>query len=96
MRIEPSGVQPQQVRAQAGSQTRAADKPTDSAAAPAAAPAGGYAPTGELARLLGATKQSPDVRPDVVASVSARLAAGEFDTPGAAADTARAMLDPNG
>ncbi|MBA4065272.1 MAG: hypothetical protein C0501_16485 [Isosphaera sp.] len=51
-----------------------------------------FAPTGELARLLEAVRQAPDVRADVVADVAARLAAGELDTPAAAADAARGLL----
>ena len=51
-----------------------------------------FTPTGELAALLSAVRQSPDERADVIESASARLAAGEFNTPAAAADTARNML----
>jgi hypothetical protein len=51
-----------------------------------------FAPTGELAALLTAVSQSPDERADVIESVAARLAAGEFNTPEAAADAARNLL----
>jgi hypothetical protein len=91
MRVEPSGVQPQPTRAATGSPVRSSDKTGDTAA-PAAA--GGFAPTGELARLIAIAGSAPEVRADLVANVAERLAAGEFDTPAAAADTARAMLDP--
>lgn len=92
MRVEPSGVQPQPSRPTSGAAVRSADKAGEGAA-PAAA-AGGFAPTAELARLIAIASSAPEVRTDLVADVAKRLAAGEFDTPQAAADTARAMLDP--
>jgi hypothetical protein len=92
MRVEPSGVQPQPSRSASGTAVRSSEKTGDTTA-PAAA-AGGFAPTGELARLIAIASSSPEVRTELVANVAARLAAGEFDTPQAAADTARAMLDP--
>lgn len=91
MRVEPSGVQPQPSRPTSGTTVRSADKAGEGAA-PAAA--GGFAPTGELARLIAIASSAPEVRTDLVADVAKRLAAGEFDTPQAATDTARAMLDP--
>lgn len=59
------------------------------------APAAGdsqYKPTADLTRLMEALRGYPEKREATVAAVLARLAAGEFDTPQAAADTARAML----
>jgi hypothetical protein len=92
MRIEPTGTPP------------LTSKPVESAprtAAPSAAPAGGageaesFALSADLAALLTAVKQAPEVRADVIESVAARLAVGEMDTPEAAADAARALLaDP--
>ncbi len=92
MRVEPSGVQPQPTRPANSSPVRSADKAGDGA--PAAAAAGGFEPTGELARLISIASNAPEVRADLVANVAQRLAAGEFDSPEAAAATARAMLDP--
>lgn len=67
------------------------------------APLGGedstFTPTPDLARLLAAVREQPEVRPDVVAEVSARLAAGDLLTPAAAAETANAVVAnqiPNG
>jgi hypothetical protein len=86
MRIDPLGTPPPLQKPTAGSAPRAA--------APADAPAAetGFAPTSELAALLMAVSQSPEVRADVIESVAARLVTGEFDTPQAAADAARALL----
>lgn len=52
-----------------------------------------FAPSADLAALLVAVRQSPEVRADVIESAAAKLAAGAFDTPEAAADAARALLD---
>lgn len=52
-----------------------------------------FAPTTDLKQLLAAVKQLPDVRDDVVQSVSARANSGELTTPAAAQDTANAALD---
>lgn len=67
------------------------------------APPGGedstYTPSPDLARLLAAVKELPEVRADVVADVSARLAAGELLTQAAATETAQAVAAdqiPNG
>lgn len=64
--------------------------------------AGGSEPLAEVAvlpsashqftELLAALRALPDVRPEIVAAVTARLAAGELDSPQAAADTAEALL----
>jgi hypothetical protein len=70
----------------------AGPKPASRSSAPAAE-AEEFAPTGELARLLEAVRGTPDVRADVVADVAARLAAGELDTPAAAAGAARGLLN---
>jgi hypothetical protein len=58
----------------------------------AASDSGTFAMTDQLSQLLAAVRSSPDVRPDAVASASAKLASGELDTPQAATDTATAML----
>jgi hypothetical protein len=52
-----------------------------------------YTQTDQLTRLLAAVRESPEVRADVVTSIAARLAAGDFDSPAAAADAARNLLD---
>lgn len=60
------------------------------------APPGGedstFTPTPDLARLLAAVKELPEVRADVVAEVSARLAAGDLLTPAAASETAQGVV----
>jgi hypothetical protein len=93
MRVDPTGVQPP-IRPTTGTAARPADKAGDASASAAAAGADGtFTPTAELARLLTAVAESPDVRTEVIESVAARLANGEFDTPEAAADAARVLLD---
>lgn len=43
------------------------------------------------AALLRALRRCPDMRPGVVADARAKVAAGELNTPGAAADAAAAL-----
>ncbi len=74
--------------------TRAGARTTESTSGASAA--GGteaFEVTGELASLLAAVRRAPDVRADVVREVAARAAAGEFNTPEAAADAAKKLLD---
>ena len=56
-------------------------------------PSSKFTPTNDLAKLLAALKDTPDVRTDVVADVSSRIAAGELTTPTAAQETASAFYD---
>lgn len=92
MRVDPLGTPPPLKQTAAGTAPKAARSPEPSTTA---ADAGSFTPTSELTALLTAVKQAPDVRPEVVESVAARLASGELDTPEAAADTARSLLsDP--
>ncbi|MBY0456871.1 MAG: hypothetical protein K2V38_06010, partial [Gemmataceae bacterium] len=49
--------------------------------------------TTQVAALLAAVRQFPPVRPDVVELAAARLAAGDYNTPAAAAASARAILN---
>ena len=51
------------------------------------------APLIELARLLEALKQTPDVRPAVVDEINARIALGELSTPDAAREAAVALYN---
>lgn len=95
MRVDPSGITPPPVRTGTSTPARPAE-PAGGASVGSAASHEGFTPTGELARLLAAAKEAPDVRADVVAAAAARLEAGELDTPAAAADTARAMRDAAG
>jgi hypothetical protein len=90
MRIEPTGIPP------------IASKPVESAprtVAKSSDPASGsgeaksFALSGDLAALLSAVRQAPEVRAEVIESAAARLAAGVFDTPEAAAGAAKALLD---
>lgn len=88
MRIEPTGVPATPIRS--------------SAPAPKAQEAGGealsltktaFAPTGRLASLLAQVRGEPEVRSDAVREATDKLASGELDTPEAALDAARGMLD---
>ncbi|VTR96404.1 unnamed protein product [Gemmata massiliana] len=97
MRIEPSGAQqtaPQQTPA-VRSSNRTSETAPVVAPQPTAQPGSTkeFALTGKLATLLAAVRQSPEVRPDVVAVAAARLAAGDFNTPEAAAAAARSMVN---
>lgn len=91
MRVDPSGSHQPLPAA-----PPAARKPTGSAASAADSKPGAFTPTADLAGLLSAVRDTPEVRAEVVAAAAARVAAGEFDTPEAAADTARAMLGERG
>jgi hypothetical protein len=94
MRVDPLGTPPPLKQTTAGTAPKAARSP-ESPSPNAVSDAGSFTPTSELTALLTAVKQAPDVRPEVVESVAARLASGELDTPEAAADTARSLLsDP--
>lgn len=71
--------------------------PVDSAAdparpAPTGATDGDTSSATGLAQLVSAANLTDEVRPGVVADVARRLAAGEYDTPQAAQDTADAIL----
>ncbi|SRR6266542_1464777 len=92
MRVDPLGTPPPLKQTAATTAPRTA-RSTESSNAGTVADAGSFTPTSELAALLTAVKQAPEVRAEVIESVAARLAAGELDTPEAAADTARALLD---
>jgi hypothetical protein len=88
MRIEPTGVNPpspQPVEAQ----PRAGAKPPG----PPAVAGQSFSVSSDLAALLAAVRDVPDVRTDAVAGASAQVADGSLDTPAAAADAARALLD---
>lgn len=87
MRIEPSSGQVPVSQTQAPA-ARPTTRPADGGAATESAT---FVPTSELAGLLQAVRESPDIRADVVEAVSARLAAGELATIGAAAQTAQAI-----
>jgi hypothetical protein len=51
-----------------------------------------YQPTGDVQRLLDALRQTPVVRPEVIAEVVGRLNAGELNTPKATEETVSAIL----
>jgi hypothetical protein len=88
MRIEPTGIPQLPPGAPA---PRSGAKAAD-AAAPVA-DSGAFAPSADLAALLSAVKQAPDVRAEVIEAAAAQLAEGAFATPEAAADAAKALLD---
>jgi hypothetical protein len=90
MRVDPTGtppILPKPVASTARTPSGTAD--------PAAAPtdAGSFAPSADLASLLAAVRQTPEVRSGVVEAAAAKLAAGELSTPQAAADSAKALHD---
>ncbi len=89
MRIDPAG------NFSPVTQSGVVGRPSTSTNQATAAPVEGevFAPTSELAQLLSAVRLSPEVRTEVIENVAARLAAGELDSPEAAAATARALLD---
>lgn len=71
----------------------AADAGTGSAAvAPSSGEDAVYIRTEQLTQLLSSVRETPEVRADVVESITARLAAGEFSTPAAAGDAAANLL----
>ncbi len=86
MRIEPTASPP------------VAPKAASPASRPATPPAGGsteagaFAPSGDLAALLAAVRNTPDVRPDAIETAAAQLSTGGLTTPQAATDTAKALL----
>lgn len=90
MRIDPTGNPTPPAAAPAA---RATSRPAEGTVSAGANGAEGFEVTGELASLLAAVRRAPEVRADVVAEIAARAAAGEFNTPEAAADAAKAMLD---
>lgn len=92
MRIDPTGAQPSVPQA---ATTKPSTRPANPAPVPVAAPGSSeeFALTGQLASLLSAVRQFPEVRPDVVAIAAARLAAGDFNTPQAAAAAAAAIVN---
>ena len=51
-----------------------------------------FQPTGDVQSLLDALRQTPLVRPEVIAEVAGRLNAGELNTPKAKAETVTAIL----
>jgi hypothetical protein len=52
-----------------------------------------FSPTTDLAKLLAAVKELPDVRTDVAAEAAGRVGTGELLTQLAAAETAQAAID---
>jgi hypothetical protein len=90
MRIEPTGTSPIAPKP-VESAPRAAVKSAD--ATGGAGEAESFALSGDLAALLAAVKQAPEVRVEVIEAAAAQLAAGAFDTPEAAAEAAKALLD---
>jgi hypothetical protein len=90
MRIDPLGTPPPLKPNTAGNAARTTSRSSEGTSS--ATDAGSFTPTSELAALLSAVRQAPDVRTDAVESATAKLASGELDTPEAAADTAKAFL----
>jgi hypothetical protein len=91
MRVDPSNAQSPIALTQAeATAPRSASQTTASPGSPA--DTSSFAMTDQLTQLLAAVRNAPDVRPEAVASASAKLASGELDTPQAATDTASAML----
>jgi hypothetical protein len=57
-----------------------------------ATPAEGFAPTSDLAKLLQALRELPEVREEVVYDVKFRILSGELDGPDAAADAGEQIV----
>jgi hypothetical protein len=91
MRIEPTGTGPVTSKP-VESAPRPAVKSADSAST-GVGEAESFALSGDLAALLSAVRQAPDVRVEVIEAAAAQLAAGTFDTPEAAAAAAKTLLD---
>ena len=93
MRIEPTGSPPVSPKA-----VNSAPRPATPAVGGTASATGGvaevgaFAPSGDLASLLAAVHQTPDVRPEAIESAAAQLSTGGLNTPAAATDTAKALL----
>jgi DNA-directed RNA polymerase sigma subunit (sigma70/sigma32) len=92
--VSPSGTY-QAVARPAVTPAPAADSGAGSPA-PAAAGDAVFTQTDQLTKLLAAVREAPEVRADVVAAIAERLAAGEFDTPAAAAAAAQNLLGDAG
>ncbi len=89
MRIDPTGASPVSPKPLGGVSpvVRAGDSPglgVDSES---------FTLSADLAALLQAVRQSPEVRAKVIETVAARLAEGIYQTPEAAAEAAQALLD---
>jgi hypothetical protein len=81
--VLPTGPQVDETAAVAGDQT------TQSASTPAL----GYTPSPEFVKLSQLVRQQPAVREDRVQMARQRLADGYYNSPGAAAKTASAMVN---
>lgn len=94
MRVNPSSNNPS-----VDSIRPAADAPKQAGAGSAAGAAGGvdrFARSGDLSRLLSSLAESPDVRDDVLATVRAKIEAGELGTRSALAEAATGIVDGAG
>jgi hypothetical protein len=76
------------------SPTRPTERPTETSSQPAMDST--FSPTTDLLRLLGAVREQPEVRSDVVAAATVRVQSGDVTAPGAASATANAILDSVG
>ncbi len=92
MRIEPTGVPPVAPNT-VGAAPRATTGKTPEVGAGVGEATESFAQSADLAALLAAVRQAPEVRADVIESAAAQLAAGTFDTPAAAAEAANTLLD---
>jgi hypothetical protein len=93
MQVHPSGSHPYVNRHQPELTPPPRVGGTDTVGDPAAPLASNrFSPTEQFSQLLLALQQLPDVRTDVIEAVAARLANGELESPQAAAETARALL----
>jgi hypothetical protein len=92
MQVNPLGTPLPPSKPAGNSAAKPAPSSTDSSASGAVSESNSFTPTGELAALLSAVRQAPEVRTDAIESVASRLASGELETPEAAADTARTLI----
>lgn len=90
MRVNPAGTSPivPNSGASAARPTAGATESSGTASEPNL-----FAPSADLAALLTAVRQAPEVRPEVVASATANLAAGKLQTREAATESAKSLLD---
>jgi hypothetical protein len=88
MRIEPTGSPP--VAPKAVTSAPRATTPSTGGSGPVAE-SGSFAPSADLASLLAAVRQTPDVRPEAITEAAAAVSSGALNTPEAATDTAQAL-----
>jgi len=90
MRVNPTGTSP--IVPNSGASAARTTASTTESPGTASEP-NSFAPSADLAALLTAVRQAPEVRPEAVAAATANLSAGNLQTRQAAADSAKSLLD---